>query len=188
VSDDQETPRPAKRRRSLDGAFRFSPTSSSRSESTASITSHRSGRLSPVKQIEALKDLERPIIFCDFDNEDVDSERSDVAAMRTATQMLAEGVGILEYADADIFKASIANLPELDRMRLQRPWAKDARKALHGSTPVIRDVDKIVHDACALNSSVGGAEDEWNSDVQKPLLKLALATSRHAKVLSLQSV
>jgi hypothetical protein len=39
-----------------------------------------------------------------------------------------------------------------------------------------------------LNTSAGGAENEWNSDVQKPLLKLALATSRHAKVLSLHSV
>ncbi|RYN35571.1 hypothetical protein AA0117_g12369 [Alternaria alternata] len=131
VSDDQETPRPAKRRRDFDGTFHFSPTPSSRSESTASVTSHRSGRLSPVKQIGAPKDLERPIIFCDFNSLDADSERSDVAAIRTAAQMLAEGVGTLD---------------------------------------------------------AGGAENEWNSDVQKPLLKLALATSRHAKVLSLHSV
>ncbi|EFQ91698.1 hypothetical protein CFE70_010569 [Pyrenophora teres f. teres 0-1] len=188
VSDDQETPRPAKRRRDFDGTFHFSPTPSSRSESTASVTSHKSGMLSPVKQIEALKDLERPVIFCDFNSVDADSERSDVAAMRTAAQMLAEGVGILEYADADIFNASIAELPDLDRMRLQRTWAKDTSKALYGSTPAIRDVANIVDEACVLNTSAGGAENEWNSDVQKPLLKLALATSRHAKVLSLHSV
>jgi hypothetical protein len=188
VGDNQETPRPTKRRRDFDSTFHFSPTPSSRSESAASVTSHKSRRLSPVKQIEALKDLERPVIFCDFDSVDADSERSDVAAMRTAAQMLAEGVGILDYADADIFNASISRLPDLDRMRLQRPWAKDNSMALYGSTPVIHDIANIVHDACALNTSAGGAEDEWCSDVQKPLLKLALATSRHAKVLSLHSV
>jgi hypothetical protein len=111
MSDDQETPRPAKRRRDLDETFHLSPTPSSRSQSTASVTSHRSGRLSPVKQIEALKDLERPVIFCDFDSGDADSERSDVAAMRKAAQMLADGVGILDYVNADIFKASIDELP-----------------------------------------------------------------------------
>lgn len=188
VDDDQETPRPVKRGRKFDGAFHFSPTPSSNSESTASATSHRSGRLSPVKQIEALKDLERPVIFCDFNSVDADSERSDIAAMRTVAQMLAEGVGILEYANADVFNASIAELPDLDRMRLQRPWAKDASKALYGSTPAIRDIANIVDGACVLNTSAGGAENEWNSDVQKPLLRLALATSRHAKVLSLHSV
>ncbi|KAF1938276.1 hypothetical protein EJ02DRAFT_469074 [Clathrospora elynae] len=185
VSHEHETtPRPAKRCRN-DDSFHFSP---SRSESTASVASHRSGKLSPVKQIEALKDLERPVIFCDFNSVDADSERSDVAAMRTAVQILADGVGILEHANEDIFNASIAELPDLDRMRLQRPWAKDACEALSGSTPAICDIAKIVNDACALNTSAGGAEDEWNSDVQKPLLKLALATSQHAKVLSLHSV
>ncbi|KAF2625644.1 hypothetical protein BU25DRAFT_396335 [Macroventuria anomochaeta] len=188
VSDDQETPRPAKRRRDFDDTFHFSPTRSSRSESTASVTSHKSGRFSPVKQIHALKDLEQPVIFCDFNSVDADSEWPDVAAMRTAAQMIAEGVGILEYDNADVFNASIAELPHLDRMRLQRPCAKDASKALYGSTPAIRSIANIVNDAIALNTGAGGAEDEWNSDVQKPLLKLALATSRHANVLSLHSV
>ncbi|RYO48052.1 hypothetical protein AA0116_g12908 [Alternaria tenuissima] len=77
-----------------------------------------------------------------------DSKRSDVAAIRTAAQMLAKGVGTLEYANADIFYPSIAELSALDR------------------TPA----------------------NEWNLDAQKPLLKLALATSRHSKVLSLRSV
>jgi hypothetical protein len=188
VSDDQETPRPPKRRRDLHGTFHLSPTPSSRSDSTASVTSHKSGRISPVEQIEALKDLEQPVIFCDFNSADADRERLDVAAMRTAAQMLAEGVGILEYADVDIFSASISSLPDLDRIRLQRPWAKAAGEALYGCTPEIRDLASIVDDACSLNVSAGGAEDEWNSDVQKPLLKLALATSRHANELSLHSV
>ncbi|KAI8930654.1 hypothetical protein NX059_012263 [Plenodomus lindquistii] len=188
VADDQETPRPAKRRRDLDDTVHLSPALSARSESAASITSHISGRFSPVKQMEALKDLDRPVIFCDFDSVDAGSERSDVAAMRTAAQLFADGVGILDYTNTDDFNASIAGLPDLDKMRLQRPWAKDASRTLHGSTPAIRDIANIVSEACMLNTCAGGAEDEWNSDVQKPLLKLALATSRHAKVLSLHSV
>ena len=188
MSDDQETPRPTKRRRDFGDTFHFSPTPSSRSESTASVTSHKSGRLSPVKQIHALKQLERPVIFCDFNSVDADSQRSDVAVMRKAVQTLAEGIGILNYDNEDVFNASIAELDDLDRTRLQRPWAKDAHRAYYGSTPVIRKIINIVDDAIALNTGAGGAEDEWNSDVQKPLLKLALATSRHSDVLSLRSV
>jgi hypothetical protein len=148
----------------------------------------KAGGSALVKQIEALKDLERPVIFCDLNSVDANGERSDIAAMRTAAQMLAEGVGILEDADADIFNASIADLPDLDRIRLQRPWAKYACNALYGSTPTILDIVNIVNDACALDAGARGAEDEWNSDIQKPMLKLALATSRHVKVLSLHSV
>jgi hypothetical protein len=66
--------------------------------------------------------------------------------------MLADGVGILEYVNVDIFNASIAGLPDLDRMRLQRPWVKDACKALYGSPPATGDIAKIVDDACALNA------------------------------------
>lgn len=188
ASDDQETPRPAKRLREINDPYRFSPTSSTRSDSTASATSHKSGRLSPTKQIHALRDLERPVIFCDFDSAETDSGRSDVAAMRTAVQMLADGVGILDYDNADEFGASLARLLELDRARLLRPWARDASRALYGATPAVHRIANIVDDAIVLNTGAGGAEDEWNSDVQKPLLKLALATSRHRNVLSLHSV
>ncbi|KAF3036742.1 hypothetical protein E8E11_004165 [Didymella keratinophila] len=188
AGDDQETPRPAKRLREINDPFYFSPTSSSRSDSTASVTSHKSGRLSPTKQIHALRDLERPVIFCDFNSVEADSGRSDVAAMRTAVQMLADGVGIVDYDNADAFGASLAQLSELDRARLLRPWARDASRALRGVTPAIHKIANIVDDAIVLNTGAGGAEDEWNSDVQKPLLKLALATSQHTNVLSLHSV
>jgi hypothetical protein len=73
--------------------------------------------------------------------------------------MLAEGVGTLEYANADIFNASIAELPALDRVRLQRPWAKDACQPLYGSTPAIRNIANIVDEACVLNTSAGGARE-----------------------------
>jgi hypothetical protein len=188
VSDDQETPRPAKRLREINDPFYFSSTLSSRSNSTASVTSHKSGRLSPTKQIHALRNLERPVIFCDLNSIESDGGRSDVAAMRTAVQMLADGVGIVEYDSADAFRASLDQLSALDRARLLRPWARDVNGALCGRTPEIRKITNIIDDAIALNTGAGGAEDEWNSDVQKPLLKLALATSRHTNVLSLHSV
>lgn len=188
ASDDQETPRPAKRLREINDLYHFSPTSSIRSDSTASTTSHKSGRLSPTKQIHALRDLERPVIFCDFDSVEADRGRSDVTAMQTAVQMLADGVGIVDYDNADTFRASIAKLSELDRARLLQPWARDASRSLCGVTPAIHSIANIVDDAIVLNNGAGGAEDEWNSDVQKPLLKLALATCRHTNVLSLHSV
>lgn len=188
ATDDQETPRPAKRLCEIHDPYYFSPTSSSRSDSTSSVTSHKSGKLSPAKQIHALRDLERPIIFRDFNNVEADSGRADVAAMRTAVQMLADGVGIVDYDNTDAFRASIAKLSELDRARLLRPWSKDASGSLCGVTPEIHKIANIVDDAIVLNTGAGGAEDEWNSDVQKPLLKLALATSQHTNVLSLHSV
>lgn len=135
-----------------------------------------------------MRHLDRPVIFCDFNSTDEGSDSSDVVAMQTAAQMLADGVGILEYGNAGEFEASITGLSHLDRTRLLRPWAKDANRALYGSTPAIHKIARVVDDACALNTGAGGAEDEWNSDVQKPLLKLALSTSRHTNALSLHSV
>jgi len=85
MSDDEETPRPTKRYRNFDGDFHFSPTLSYRSDSIASVTSHKSGRFSPVKQVEAQKDLERLVIVCHLESADADSEQLDVAAMQTAT-------------------------------------------------------------------------------------------------------
>ncbi|KAF3030367.1 hypothetical protein E8E12_001070 [Didymella heteroderae] len=188
ASDDRETPRPAKRLREINDPYHSSPTSSSRSDSTASATSHKSGRLSPTKQIHALRDLERPVIFCDFDSVEADSGRSDVAAMRTAVQILADGVGVVDYDNADEFGASLARFLEMERARLLRPWAKAASRALHGVTPAVHKIANIVDDAIVLNTGARGAEDQWNSDVQEPLLKLTLATSRHRDVLSLLSV
>jgi hypothetical protein len=74
TSDDQETPRPAKRCPDFNDTFHFLPTLSLKSESTASVISHKSGRLSAAKQICALKDLERLGVFCNFNNADADSD------------------------------------------------------------------------------------------------------------------
>jgi hypothetical protein len=106
--------------------------------------------------------------------------------MHIAAQMLPDGFGILEYDDTDALNVSITGLPELDRTRLQYPMAKHSRRAHYGSTPAIGKVASIVDAARALNSGAGGAEDECNTDVQYPLLEVALETSRHSKALSIR--
>lgn len=109
VSDDQETPRTLKRRRDeLENlTFHFSSIPSCRSESgTFAVASHKSERLSPVKQMHALNDLERPVIFYD-----VNSERANVAMIHATIQLLADGIGILECDNVDLFNASVAEPP-----------------------------------------------------------------------------
>lgn len=194
VPDDgaaQATPRPPKRRRNLNDTTHFSrPPSPTKSESAASLSSHKSGRFSPVKQIQALEEVERPVIFCDFDSLEADGEEEhhDVTVMHTAVQTLADGLGILEYESAETFATSIAGLPKLDRERLQYLTAKHPRRLQYGSMPPVSKVSEIVRTAWTLNAGAGGAEDEWNTDVQHPLLKLALETCRHCDTLSLRSV
>jgi len=194
ISDDatmDDTPRPLKRRRDLHNTYHFSrPASPTKSESNVSISSHKSGRLSPVKQIQALEDFEHPVTFRDFDSLQVAGKRQhqDVTAIQGAIQTLADGVGIVEDNSTDAFKAGIAELPELDRKRLLYETARSTQRGTYGSTPVIEDIVSIVCAARELNAGAGGAEDEWNTDVQYPILKLALKTSRHSKALSIRSV
>jgi hypothetical protein len=193
ISDDatDDTPRPSKRRRDLHNTYHFSrPASPTKSESNVSVSSHQSGRLSPVKQIQALEDFEHPVTFRDFDSLQVAGKRQhpDVTAMQEAIQTLADGVGIVEDNSTDAFKAGIAELPELDRKRLLYASAQSIQRGTYGSTPVIEDIASIVCAAKQLNAGAGGAEDEWNTDVQHPILKLALRTSRHSKALAIRSV
>ncbi|EOA85580.1 uncharacterized protein SETTUDRAFT_72639, partial [Exserohilum turcica Et28A] len=61
-------------------------------------------------------------------------------------------------------------------------------RAGYGAKPTISKISSIVCAAQELNSGAGGAEDEWNTEVQYPLLKVALETSQHSKALSVHSV
>ncbi|XP_014550684.1 hypothetical protein COCVIDRAFT_42864 [Bipolaris victoriae FI3] len=65
---------------------------------------------------------------------------------------------------------------------------KHPRRAEYGATPAISKISSIVSAAWQLNSGTRGAEDEWNTEVQYQLLKIALETSRHSKALSIRSV
>ena len=95
------TPRPAKKRRhsleNIEPPEHFSSISA-QSEDAASeeLESHRSGRLSPSKQLAYLEDRDEPVIFCDFQSTQAEM-LEDVQELRRRVQRLSDGVGILGY-------------------------------------------------------------------------------------------
>ncbi|KAH7020659.1 hypothetical protein B0J12DRAFT_393722 [Macrophomina phaseolina] len=193
MQDDlDQTPRPSKRLRDIDDVPQFppSPTKSGSSAAASEISeveSHQSGRLSPVKQLQLLEDFEdQPVVFCNFDDEDAGDEPEDVTAMRMAIQQFADGIGILGYDDVDTV---LSALSPIDRMRFEYPWANNAeqRNAL-GSMPSTAQVMEIVETARKYDRGSGVSEDEWNSEVQHPLLKLARNTSKQRRTLDIHNV
>ena len=104
--DPEKTPRPTKKRNigmvegELVGSF-VTPSEvfDSQSQSSAAkseMDSHKSGRMSPSKQMTYLEDLEHPIQVLDFGSAEV-TVPEDVNTMRAEAQLLADGVGILGY-------------------------------------------------------------------------------------------
>lgn len=187
--DLNQTPRPSKRARDMDGTpfFPPSPTKSSAAASeTSEVESHRSGRLSPVKQLQLLEDEDQPVVFCNFDDDQGSEEPADVTAMRSAVQQYADGVGILGYDDVN---AVTTGLVQVDRMRFQYPWAnnREQRCAL-GSMPPVSQIQDIVETAQKYDRGAGVSEDEWNAEVQNLLLKLARGTSKHRRTLDIHNV
>ncbi|KAF2260949.1 hypothetical protein CC78DRAFT_584248 [Lojkania enalia] len=190
--DLDQTPRPSKRPRELDSVPHLPPSPTKSSSSAAiseasEVESHQSGRLSPVKQLQLLEDLEdQPVIFCNFDDGEEGEEPEDVTAMRRATQRFADGIGILGYDDVS---AVVSALPPMDRMRFEYSWANDmeGRCAL-GSMPSMAHLLDIVETARKYDHGSGVSEDEWNSEVQHPLLKLARNTSKHRQTLDIHNV
>lgn len=195
--DSDQTPRPSKRLRDLDSVPQFppSPTKSASSAAASSaaaseaseVESHQSGRLSPVKQLQLLEDFEeQPVVFCNFDDDEEGEEPEDVTAMRRAAQQFADGIGILGYDDIN---AIVSALPLIDRMRFQYSWANDLEhRCLLGSMPPTAQIRDIVETARKYDHGSGVSEDEWNSEVQHPLLKLARNTSKHRQTLDIHNV
>ncbi|PVH90851.1 hypothetical protein DM02DRAFT_397619 [Periconia macrospinosa] len=190
--DVDQTPRPSKRLRDLDSVPQFppSPTKSGSSVAVSEASeaeSHQSGRLSPIKQLQLLEDLEEhPVVFCNFDDNEEGEEPKEVTAMRTAIQQFADGVGILGYDDIDTV---LPALPPIDRMRFKHSWANNVeRRSVLGSMPSITQILDIVETARKYDHGSGVSEDEWNSEVQHPLLKLARNTSRHRQTLDIHNV
>ena len=191
--DSDQTPRPSKRLRDLDNVPGFPPSpTKSASSATASeaseIESHQSGRLSPVKQLQLLEDFEeQPVVFCNFDDEEREGEEpEDVTVMRRATQRFADGIGILGYADIN---AVVSALPPIDKMRFKYPWVNDLeQRCTLGFMPSTVQILDIVETARKYDRGSGVSEDEWNSEVQHPLLKLARNTSKHRQTLDIHNV
>lgn len=190
--DLDQTPRPSKRLRDLDSALQFPPSPNKSSSSAAAseaseAESHQSGRLSPVKQLQLLEDFEeQPVVFCNFDDDEEGEEPEDVTAMRRAIQRFGDGIEILGYDDVEPI---LSALPVMDRMRFQYPWANNMeRRCVLGSMPSTAQILAIVETARKYDHGSGASEDEWNSEVQQPLLKLARNTSRHRQTLDIHNV
>lgn len=196
--DVDQTPRPNKRQRIPDGAADF-PLLQARleqsledvaaSDAASDVGSHRSGRMSPTKQMQRLEDLaDFPVHFCNFG--DAGFEEPDIVTdMQVSLQRLAHGIGILAYEDGEV-EELVQTLPAAERMSFGLPWAsidKDQRRQL-GRMPDLRELQDIVETARDYDRGPGASEDNWNSDVHQPLLKMAVRTSVHASKLDVQSV
>jgi hypothetical protein len=106
--------------------------------------------------------------------------------MRRAVQRFADGVGILGYDD---ISAVISALPPMDRTRFQYAWVNDSeQRCVFGSMPSTAQVLSIVAMARQYDHGSGVSEDEWNSEVQHPLLKLACSTSKYSETLAIFNV
>ncbi|KAF1919806.1 hypothetical protein BDU57DRAFT_536750 [Ampelomyces quisqualis] len=194
----RQTPRPSKRQRDITGVPQLpldsprlfpspSPTKSNTTPSEASIESHQSGRLSPSKQLQALEDEDQPVFFCNFGDIEEHEQRVDVAAMRDAIQRLADGVGILGYENIHIITASLSLT--LDRRRFGYSWANDCTQRLtYGAMPSIACLEDIVRAGLNNDRGTGTSEDDWNTNVQHPLIKLALDTCKHKATLNIHGV
>ena len=184
VNAEQETPRPAKRLRDPDGA----PIDTSNSD----VSSHCSGRRSPIKQLRFLESrAKRPIVYCNFDDDMEGPEPDDVTIMRTSIQQFADGIGVLGYDKHGMtaLKRDSSGLSSLDKLRFQHPCANDPPKRLaFGSLPRIQEVMDIVSTAREKDRCSGDCEDEWNAEVHVELLKLAIKTSDCGKFLSRHNV
>jgi hypothetical protein len=140
-----------------------------------------------VKQIQLLEDFEEhPVVFCNFDDDLDGAEPEDVTLMRRAIQRFADGIGILGYDSMD---EVVSALPPMERMRFQYSWASDLEQRRNiGSMPSTAQVLGIVETAREHDRGSGVSEDEWNSEVQHPLLKLACSTCKHSKTLVIFNV
>ena len=106
--------------------------------------------------------------------------------MRRAVQSFADGIGILGYDDMD---AVVSALPPMDRMRFQYSWANDLeQRCIFGSMPSTAQILGIVEMAREYDHGSGVSEDEWNSEVQHPLLKFACSTCKHQQTLAIFNV
>ena len=198
VYDPQETPRPHKRQREsvlqlpYSGTAHFFPSPSSpKSDATpseASVESHQSGRLSPSKQLQALEDDEQPVYFCNFWDTEEHEEHDDVATMRDTIQGFADGVGVIGYSDSDLDAVAVLLPLTSDRTRFKYSWVNDCARLAYGVMPSITRLEDIVKAGWNNDRGTGTSEDDWNTNVQHPLLKLALETCKHRLTLDIYGV
>lgn len=99
-----ETPRPVRKRRlPFNNNIILSPSTSSQSSisynsraiaaAADDVESHKSGRMSPSKQMTVLEDLKEPVLFYGFGDPSTPM-KEDVEEIRCAVQDLVDGIGI----------------------------------------------------------------------------------------------
>ena len=187
MSDDpQATPRPQKRRRNSGNApFLSAPPSPTKSDTTTEVESHRSGHLSPTKQLRHLEDRpERTVIFCNFHDDTEDNTPADVADMHEAMQKYADGVGIIGYPEG--LGPPLQDLNRIDRHRFNYPLAHHPSRLQYGRMPLLSDIADLAAEARKLDQGPGKDEDTWNAEVHRPLLVLARKTSVHSTLINLE--
>ncbi|KAL8835788.1 MAG: hypothetical protein Q9170_003182 [Blastenia crenularia] len=189
--DAETTPRPNKRRlvhNVVDPPEQFPSTSSSRSDVSSELESHRSGRLSPTKQLAALEDRKDPIVFYDFATTKA-RVPDDVQRLRVDVQSLSDGVGILGYTDRELASLTEANgnLEIGDRHRLSYPWVNNLEKRRKiGRTLSLSEVQGLT--AAAISCEEGRShEGTWNEEVHLVAIRAALASSARSEYLKAAS-
>ncbi|KAL8724616.1 MAG: hypothetical protein Q9166_007848 [cf. Caloplaca sp. 2 TL-2023] len=188
--DAEISPRPTKRRHiqdDVDPPQRFSPRA--QSDMSSEVESHRSGRISPTKQLAYLEDREDPVIYCDFGSTRAEMQE-DVQNLHADVQSLSDGVGILGYeADelASLTAAGGALETNRERDRFRYPWANDlGKRRKTGNMVPLADIQSLITAAitCEYNRS---HENTWNEEVHLAVLMRALASSPHAACLDVTS-
>ena len=186
-----ETPRPNKRLRdTIDNPILSGP--NSEVDTVSEIGSHRSGRSSPIKQLEALRDADEPTIFCAFDDPRY-PEPQRIAILRDDLENIGRGIGIMHFAyqgaDAKQFLENSDSERVFSRrdgieFRRSSVWDEQGKIRL-GVTPSLSAVAVLVRSAQELSDQ---DEDTWNHDVQRRMIDLALASSTHSEKLEVHSV
>lgn len=102
MNDSDITPRPTKKRHREVAASPVAPPEnfdaySQSSAASSELESHKSGRLSPTKQLSQLEDLDHPIRILDFEDNEVEMQQ-DVGILIADVELLADGIGVLGYS------------------------------------------------------------------------------------------
>lgn len=197
VFDADSTPKPPKRRVVEDDrvpiAFSISSKSSySDTSSAGSLLSHQSGRLSPTKQMQTLRQLDEPVLFESFGTRS-HSESAEMTALRGKIRRYTDGIGVISIAATDVEQQARPLLQNyrLDRedlARLTYTWACAVEaRTVTGSTPPLARAMALVELAVKLESSQSH-ETTWNEDVHREVIKLALESSVHSESLVMTNV
>ncbi|KAL9091124.1 MAG: hypothetical protein Q9165_005051 [Trypethelium subeluteriae] len=138
-----------------------------------------------------LEFVKPPLLMCDFDDTERGGEELEtVKKMRETIQLFADGLSVLG-SDSHNLLGSLDRLPQMDRVRFRKfkdmVQSDELSRDTYGQTPPIDDLIKAVSTGKELDRSEGALEDRWNFYLHKPLIELVIATSTHAKALTLVS-